>query len=421
MQRPAELLGISGATPPCGSGEIEDDDLAMQLTKATAYAVRTPPPHYGGYFWYFVKLETDTGLVGWGEAAVLFSMYGMERGFEQLVEGTFKRYLAGKNPMNREMLSKLVYSGLTSQHADYFVSGVVSAFDIAMWDICGKHLGVPVADLLGGRYRDRVRTYTYLYDVDDAGGLGASVSNWSSNPKRVGEVAARLVDEGFTGVKLDPIHYAIPGTLPIAPTEITMAEYDLAERTIEAIREAVGNRADILIGTHGQMTPSVSRRLAKRLEKYDPLWLEEPCPPENANEMARIAASTSIPIATGERLAYVHDFERLFAAGACHFAQPDLGSCGGFTAAKQIAALAEAHYVLMAPHVWGGPVITAAAMQVDVAIPNFLIQESIYKSRGFFDQIVVESFVWESGDLVFQERPGIGIALDEAKLAKFAV
>jgi L-alanine-DL-glutamate epimerase-like enolase superfamily enzyme len=200
-----------------------------------------------------------------------------------------------------------------------------------------------------------------------------------------------------------------------------MEEYDRAERTIEAIRTAVGNRADILIGTHGQITPSVSRRLAKRLEKYDPLWLEEPCPPENVEEMARIAASTSIPIATGERLCWVHDFQRLFATGACHFAQPDLGSCGGVTAAKQIAALAEAHYVLMAPHVWGGPVITAAAMQIDASIPNFLIQESIYKSGGFFDEIVKEPLRWEAGDLILDDRPGIGVELDEAALENYRI
>ncbi|MEX2539876.1 MAG: mandelate racemase/muconate lactonizing enzyme family protein [Actinomycetota bacterium] len=393
----------------------------MKLAKATAFAIRTPPPNYGGYYWYFVKLETDSGLVGWGETAVLFSLYGHERAFEQLVDGVFNRYLNGRDPMNRDALNKTMYAGLSSQHTDYFVGGIISAFDIAMWDICGKHLGVPVADLLGGRYRERVRTYTYLFDTDDEGGLAASASNWSNNPKRVGEVAAKLVDEGFTAVKLDPLYYTLPGVLPVSPWEITMEEYDKAERTIEAIRNAVGNRADILIGTHGQITPSVSRRLAKRLEKYDPLWLEEPCPPENFEEMGRIAASTSIPIATGERLAYVHDFQKLFAAGACHFAQPDLGSCGGVTAAKQIAALAEAHYVLMAPHVWGGPVITAAAMQIDVNVPNFLIQESIYKSGGFFGEIVRDPFRWEDGDLIFEDRPGIGIELDEQKLEQYRV
>lgn len=182
----------------------------------------------------------------------------------------------------------------------------------------------------------------------------------------------------------------------------------------------MGNEADILIGTHGQITPSVSRRLAKRLEAYDPLWLEEPCPPENADEMARIAQSTSIPIATGERLAWVHDFERLFSKGACHFAQPDLGSCGGITAAKQIAALAEAHYVLMAPHVWGGPLITAAALHLDAAIPNFLIQESIFKSQHFFSELLVEPFVWEDGDLLVPTQPGLGADLNEEKLLQFA-
>lgn len=393
----------------------------MKLTKVTAYAIRTPPPNFGGYYWYFVRLETDAGHIGWGETAVLFSLYGMERGFEQLVEGVFNRYLQGQNPMNRDMLTKLMYAGLSSQHSDYFIGGVISAFDVAMWDICGKALGAPVCDLLGGRYRERIRTYTYLYELDSGGSLATSAANWSNNPARVGEMAARIVDEGFTGVKLDPLHYALPGTQPIGPWEITMAEYDRAERTIEAIRNAVGNRADILIGTHGQITPSVSRRLAKRLEKYDPLWLEEPCPPENVEEMGRIAASTSIPIATGERLAWVHDFQRLFAAGACHFAQPDLGSCGGITAAKQIAALAEAHYVLMAPHVWGGPVITAAAMQLDAAVPNFLIQESIYKSGGFFDEIVKEPLKWDAGDLILDDRPGIGVELDEVKLEQYRV
>lgn len=393
----------------------------MKLTKATAFAIRTPPPNFGGYYWYFVRLETDSGHVGWGETAVLFSLYGMERAFEQLVEGAFNRYLQGQNPINRDMLTKLMYAGLSSQHSDYFIGGVISAFDLAMWDICGKALGAPVCDLLGGRYRGRIRSYTYLYELDSGGSLATSAANWSNNPARVGEMAARIVDEGFTGVKLDPLHYALPGTPPIGPWEITMAEYDRAERTIEAIRNAVGDRADILIGTHGQITPSVSRRLAKRLEKYDPLWLEEPCPPENVEEMGRIAASTSIPIATGERLAWVHDFQRLFAAGACHFAQPDLGSCGGITAARQIASLAEAHYVLMAPHVWGGPVITAAAMQLDAAIPNFLIQESIYKSGGFFDEIVKEPLKWDAGDLIVDDRPGIGVELDEAKLETYRV
>jgi L-alanine-DL-glutamate epimerase-like enolase superfamily enzyme len=137
--------------------------------------------------------------------------------------------------------------------------------------------------------------------------------------------------------------------------------------------------------------------------------------------MGEIARSTTIPIATGERLVSMFEFQNLFAEGACAFAQPDLGSCGGITACKKIATLAEANYVLMAPHVWGGPIITAAAMQICANVPNFLVQESIYKSGGFFDEIVAEPFIWENGDLIVTDRPGIGIALDECKLEKFKV
>ena len=389
----------------------------MKLKSARAFTVQTPPPNLGGIFWFFVRLETDSGCVGWGECAVLFSMYGLNRSFAQLVDDNFNRYLKDKDPLNREVLTKLMYEGLTSQNGGYFSAGVISAFDLAMWDICGKHFDAPVCDLLGGRYRERMRTYTYIYSSLAEGNMATATGDWKDNPEAVAEAARRLVDEGFTALKLDPIPYSGPA----APRELPLCEYDQAERTIETLRQAIGTQADILIGTHGQMTPSVSRRLAKRLEKYDPLWLEEPCPPENAEEMARIAASTTIPIATGERLAFVHDFERLFSCGACHYAQPDLGSCGGITGARQIATLAEAHYVLMAPHVWGGPIITAAALQLDAAIPNFLIQESIHKSGLFFDEILKEPFAWEDGDLLLPNRPGLGFELDEAKLEKHTV
>ena len=132
--------------------------------------------------------------------------------------------------------------------------------------------------------------------------------------------------------------------------------------------------------------------------------------------MWKIARCTSNPIASGERLVTLHEFQNLFDQGGCAFAQPDLGSCGGITACKKIATLAEANYVLMAPHVWGGPIITAAALQIDANIPNFLIQESIGKSDGFFDEIIKEPFVWDNGDLIISDKPGIGIELDEDKL-----
>ncbi len=385
----------------------------MKLTRVRTFVVQTPPPYAGGALWFFVKLETDNGLVGWGETAVLGTLHGLEDSYELLVKQVFDGYLEGRDPMDREALYQKMVEGMMAQHPDYVGMGVVSAMDVALWDIAGKHFNTPVYNLLGGKYRDRVRTYTYIYDTE---GPGGTVGTWTGNPERLGLLAAELADEGFTGLKFDPLQQSAPRRLPAAPWEISQAEYDHAERAVAAVREAVGNRADILIGTHGQTTPSAARRLAARVEKYDPLWLEEPCPPENYRQMGEIARRTSIPVATGERLVGLHEFQNLFEQGGCAFAQPDLGSCGGITACKKIATLAEANYVLMAPHVWGGPIITAAAVQIDANIPNFLIQESIYKSRGFFDEVVVEPFEWEDGDLIPSERPGIGIELDEGKL-----
>ncbi len=390
----------------------------MKLTKVKPYVIKPEPPNWGGLLWFFLKLETDQGISGWGETAVLWSLYGLEAGYQKIVENIFETYLKDKDPINRETLYHLLYSNLTAQHPDYFTVGLISAFDIALWDICGKIYNTPVYNLLGGKMRDKVRTYTYLYDLSKKT-LMEATQDWFSNPDKLAETAAVIVQEGFTGVKFDPLIQAGFRRLPVAPWEIPLTEYDHAENAVKKVREAVGNKADICIGTHGQITPATSRRLAKRIEQYDPLWLEEPCPPENFKEMARVAASTTIPIATGERLVTIHDFQKLFEVGACAVAQPDLGSCGGITACKKIASLAEAHYVQMAPHVWGGPIITAAALQIAANIPNFLILESIFKSRHFFDLIVKDPFDWKDGYLIPQDRPGIGRELDEKKLEKY--
>lgn len=390
----------------------------IKLSNVKSFVITTEPPHSGGLFWFFIKLETDQGLEGWGETAVLFSLAGLEDGYEKMVQGVFDTYLRGENPLNRELLHHRLYSQLTAQHPDYIMLGIVSAFDIALWDICGKYFETSVYNLLGGKYRDRIRTYTYIYDPEKRTSLQDSTKAWTTDPQRLGELANMLVGEGFTGLKFDPLPQWKFKKMPLPAWELSLDELDHAERAVGAVRDAVGNRADILIGTHGQITPSAARRLASVVEKFRPLWLEEPCPPENYKEMGKIARSTNIPIATGERLTTIFEFQNLFDQGACAVAQPDLGSCGGITACKKIAALAEASYILMAPHVWGGPVITAAALQIDACIPNFLIQESIYKSGGFFNQIVKEPFIWDKGNLLVSERPGIGVELDEKELER---
>ena len=253
----------------------------MKLVSATPYIVRTPKPHLGGHKWFFVKLETDNGLVGWGECAVLWSMMGMEDTFEAIVNDAFERYLLDETPIDRQMLTKRMYGGMTAQNPGLFTAGVISAFDVALWDLTGKFYEAPICDLLGGKFRDRIRTYTYIYDPDalEAGESDDFADRWLGGIDGIAEVAKKLVDRGFTGLKLDPVEFHGTSTLPLTPYELSMEQYDTAARTIEAIRDAIGTRADILIGTHGQTTPSSARRLAKLLEPYNPLWLEEPCPP----------------------------------------------------------------------------------------------------------------------------------------------
>jgi len=202
---------------------------------------------------------------------------------------------------------------------------------------------------------------------------------------------------------------------------MTLDQYEQVEAIVGAIRDAVGTKADILIGTHGQITTASAIRLAKVLEPFKPLWFEEPVPPENTKEMAKVARSTSIPIATGERLTTMFDFLRLLEDGAATFLQPDLGACGGITECKKIASVAEAYYAQMAPHVWGGPLITAAALHIDASIPNFLIQESIFKGGGFFDELLVEPFVWENGYYTVPKSPGLGVDLNMDVVKKYEV
>ncbi len=377
----------------------------------------------GGHEWYFLKVTTDNGLHGWGEMAFLNANRGKSRSLNHEVEEIGSAFLVGEDPRRREFLWKRIYQQLFCHHADLIRMGILSGLDIALWDIVGKERGAPIYELLGGRYRDRIRTYSYIYNRPETKGREhyASAAELWMQPEATAERAAEMVAEGFTGLKLDPIPLASEDGDAAAPWPISLEALDRAEKTIRLIRQAVGSKCDILIGTHGQTTPAAAIRLARRLEPFDPLWFEEPVPPENAREMAKVAKATSIPVATGERLATVHDFLRLFEQGAAAIAQPDICCCGGITEFRKIAGMAEAYYVQMAPHVWGGPILTAASVQMDVCTPNFLIQESIYKSDGFFDEIVTSPFRWEHGYLMPSTEPGLGIDLDEKALLKHRI
>jgi 2-dehydro-3-deoxyphosphogalactonate aldolase len=282
--------------------------------------------------------------------------------------------------------------------------GVLSGIEIAMWDIAGKAVGKPVYELLGGRVRERLRTYSYLYA--EPGDATDAYLDPELAAARAGEYAAL----GFTALKFDPAGvYA-----SFDPRQPSLEDLDRCERYVGAIREAVGSRCDLLFGTHGQFTAAGAIRLARRLERFDPLWFEEPTPPEAPEEMARVARATSIPIATGERLTTKHEFARVLAAGAAAILQMNVGRVGGLLEARKIAGMAECHYAQIAPHLYSGPVLGAANIQLATCTTNFLVLEGIGRWDGIHAALLQEPIRWEDGYVIPPTAPGIGVELDEA-------
>jgi len=276
---------------------------------------------------------------------------------------------------------------------------------MACWDIAGKAADRPVYQLLGGLVRERLRTYTYIYPE---AGEGEAVYR---NAERSAERAVEYVKQGFTALKFDP---AGPYSA-FDPRQPDLESLELCERFMRLLREAVGVKADLLFGTHGQFTASGAIRLAKRLEPFDPLWFEEPTPPEMPEEMAKVARATSIPIATGERLSTKYEFARALATGATSILQMNLGRVGGLLEAKKIAGMAEAHYAQVAPHLYCGPVVGAANIQLSACIPNFLILESIERWQGIHARLLKTPIYWEQGYVIPPKAPGLGVELNEAE------
>jgi len=372
----------------------------MKVVDAKTFVVGNPPPSYGGRYFVFLKLTTDSGVEGVGEVyAATFGPHTIAR----MIEDVCARHVIGADPGQIEMLWRNVYSRGFTQRPDVSLMGVLSGIEMACWDIVGKELDRPVHVLFGGRVRERLRTYTYLYPSE------ADTADVYLDPETAARRAVEYVDAGFTAVKFDPLgDYA-----SLDPRQPSLEALARTERYVRLVREAIGDRADLLVGTHGQLTPSGAIRLAKRLEAYDPLWLEEPTPPELPEEMARVARGTSIPIATGERLTTKYEFARVLESGAASILQLNLGRVGGLLEGRKIAALAEAHYASIAPHLYCGPIVGAANIQLSLCIPNFLVLEGIHTWGGFHADILRSPIVWEDGYVLPPTGAGLGVELNE--------
>jgi galactonate dehydratase len=373
----------------------------MKISDIKTFVVGNPSPHNGGRYFVFVKLITDARVEGIGEAyCVPFDPHLVAR----MIEDVFERYVRNSDPHDIESLWRRVYSAGFTQHPDLTLMGVLSALEMACWDIVGKEAGQPVYKLLGGRVHERLRSYTYLY------ARANDRSDVYLDPDLAAERAAEYLQQGFTALKFDPAgpYSAFDGR------QLGLADLERCERFVRQMRAAVGSKADLLIGTHGQMTAAGAIRLARRLEPYDPLWFEEPVPPDAPQEMAKVARATTIPIATGERLTTKYDFARFLRARAAAILQMNLGRVGGILEAKKIAGMAEVDHVQIAPHLYCGPVVGAANIQLATCSPNFLILEGIERWDGFHADILKKPILWQDGYVIPPTEPGLGVELDEA-------
>jgi 2-dehydro-3-deoxyphosphogalactonate aldolase len=376
----------------------------MKIVDARTYVVANPAPYFGGYSFVFVKLITDSGVEGLGEVyGATFSPNIMAR----LTEDLIGRRFIDRDPFRIERTWREAYADGFTTRPDVTVMAALSAIEIACWDIIGKELGRPIYDLMGGKAQERLRTYTYLYrDTQDAIDIKDPVPR---DPVHAAERAAYYVEQGFTALKFDP--FGRFGSS--APWQPTIGDLEYGETYIKALREAVGTKCDLLLGTHGQFTPSGAIRVAERLAPYDLMFFEEPVPPEMPEQMALVAARSTIPVAAGERLTTKYEFARLLELRAAAILQLDLGRVGGLLEAKKIAGMAEAHYAQLAPHLFAGPVNGAANIQLSTCSPNFLILEGIEKWGGFHAEIVSPAILWEDGYVIPPDGPGLGVVLNE--------
>ena len=366
----------------------------MKVTHVETLLLDNVEPYRGGRKWLFLRLFTDEGIIGLGERPT-GHLVNLESQIA-LLHDLCERFVVGESPFDIENLWQRMYaSNHDYRHPGMDSTPAISAIEMALWDIVGKAVNQPIYNLLGGKCHQRLRAYAYM----PAEGI------WE-NPEKAGEVAAQLVAEGNSACKLDPFmpYYPLPRDFPLKTIRH-------AARIFRCIRDAVGDELEVGIGTHGQFSTAGAIRVAKILEEFDPFWFEEPVPPENVDEMARVAAHTSIPIASGERLATKYEFAELLEKQAAQIIQLDVGQCGGILESKKIAGMAEAHYAMIAPHMYVGPVAAAAAVQLDTCSPNFLIQE--YNGNDLHAEIFVDPIEFRDGYIVPPEGPGLGVELDE--------
>lgn len=342
--------------------------------------------------WVFVKVYTDTEICGVGEGTLEYKEKALVGAIEHLRE-----YLIGKNPLNIEKLYHDIYRDAYWRGGAVLMSAL-SSVEMALWDILGKRLGVPVYQLLGGKVNDDCRIY---------------INGWFAGAKTLeefGEKAKEAVKKGVTAMKWDPFgkNYL----------QISNKDLDTALKCVEAVRNAVGNEVDLLIEGHGRFDVPTGIKIAQELAPFKPMFFEEPVPPNNLQALKAVRDKSPIAISAGERLYTRFDYNELFRLRACDCIQPDISHAGGIMELKKLAAIAEANYIPFAPHNPSGPIANAATLQIAGCCPNFTILETMYSDVEHRLEITDERLEYKDGRIKISDKPGLGIELNEKECLK---
>ena len=380
----------------------------MKITGANIYLVRIDGRHP-----VIVELTTDEDMRGLGEAAIAYGIgetaaAGM---IKDLVEGI----VLGQDPMRTEAVWSLMYDhSFWAKRGGPIVFAGISAIEMALWDLKGKALGLPVYQLMGGKIRERVRLYA---------------NGWSfraRTPEEFARATERVLSDGYTALKLYPLANPVSDNphgmiRHVSQRAVDRDALELAVARVAAVREAIGPKIDLMLDMSGELTTDAVITLGRRFEEYDIAWFEEPVDPFDPMGMRRVADAVRMPIATGERLYTRYDFRHLLELGAAQIIQPDIGNTGGLLEVKKIAAMAEAYNLRVAPHLCAGPICTAATLQLDATLTNFMIQE-LYPYRVPEHFALVDrapELEVKEGHVEISDRPGFGVELDRARVKPF--
>jgi len=342
--------------------------------------------------WAFIKVETDEGLYGWGEA----SLGTNENALEGMV-ADLKRLIVGRNPLEIEKMCFEVYRDIYWKGGAVLMSAI-SGIEIALWDIAGKFFNTPTYNLFGGKMRDKVKVYANAW------------CDGARTPEEFAAKAKRTVDLGIKALKWDPF----------GASHMTISREQLHKSVdiIGAVREAVGENIDLLIECHGRFNPTTAIEISREIEQFKPMFMEEPCVPDNIDSTAYVRAHSRVPVAAGERGYTKYAFQEMFSKDAVDYAQPDVFHTGGLMEGKKIAAMAEAKHIMVSYHNPSGPISNAAILQLAATVPNFCIHEIMLTDGSFRKKITNEEVHFEDGYILIPDKPGLGIDVNVEEVLK---